>query len=249
MVSMRRRLRGISTRVTAAPEASAPAPVEEPTTDPDVDPILAGAVDVARRVAREAAGAKVGAHLGAEQEADFVVTHAFASNDPAYVGWRWVVTLTRADGDDKVTVDDVVLPGQRFARTTTVTGMVSVPRKSGPLPTVAYPHGTSVSFYNGQPGAGGVLLQTATTAAPIAAGGFADVAIVVPSTTEALPLWVVADDPATVDESDETNNAYDSGLYLSDEPNAAPSVSAWERAWALAAAAAAPRLAPATRPR
>ena len=44
--------------------------------------------------------------------------------------------------------DDAVLPGQSFARTTTVTGMVSVPRKSGPLPTVAYVHGTSVSFYD-----------------------------------------------------------------------------------------------------
>ena len=44
--------------------------------------------------------------------------------------------------------DDVVLPGQSMARTTTVTGMVSVPRKSGPLPTVAYMHGTSVSFYD-----------------------------------------------------------------------------------------------------
>jgi hypothetical protein len=116
MVSMRRRLRGISTRVSGAPEASAPAPAEDPEPAPEesnVDPILGGAVDVARRVAREAAGAKVGAHLGAEQEADFVVTHAFASNDPAYVGWRWVVTLTRAEDDDKVTVDDVVLlPGE-----------------------------------------------------------------------------------------------------------------------------------------
>ena len=44
--------------------------------------------------------------------------------------------------------DDAVLPGQSFARTTTVTGMVSVPRKSGFLPTVAYPHGTSISFYD-----------------------------------------------------------------------------------------------------
>lgn len=44
--------------------------------------------------------------------------------------------------------DDAVLPGQTFAGTTTVTGMVSVPRKSGPLPTVAYVHGTSVSFYD-----------------------------------------------------------------------------------------------------
>ena len=44
--------------------------------------------------------------------------------------------------------DDAVLPGQSLARTTTVTGMVSVPRKSGPLPTVAYVHGTSTSFYD-----------------------------------------------------------------------------------------------------
>ena len=44
--------------------------------------------------------------------------------------------------------DDAVLPGQSVARTTTVTDMVSVPRKSGPLPTVAYVHGTSVSFYD-----------------------------------------------------------------------------------------------------
>jgi hypothetical protein len=44
--------------------------------------------------------------------------------------------------------DDAVLPGQSFARTTSVTGMVSVPRKSGPLPTVAYVHGTSTSFYD-----------------------------------------------------------------------------------------------------
>jgi hypothetical protein len=113
MVSMRRRLRGISTRVSGAAETPVPAPDEEPTPDPDIDPVLAGAVDLARRVAREAAGAKVGAHLGAEQEAEFVVTHAFATNDPAYVGWRWVVTLTRADGTDVATVDDVVLlPGE-----------------------------------------------------------------------------------------------------------------------------------------
>jgi len=44
--------------------------------------------------------------------------------------------------------DDVVLPGQSFARTTTATGMVAVPRRSGSLSTVAYVHGTSVSFYD-----------------------------------------------------------------------------------------------------
>ena len=44
--------------------------------------------------------------------------------------------------------DDAVLPGQSFGNTTTATGMVSVPRTSGPLPTVAYVHGTSMSFYD-----------------------------------------------------------------------------------------------------
>ena len=43
---------------------------------------------------------------------------------------------------------DAVLPGQSNARPTIATGMVSVPRKSGPLSTVVYLHGTSVSFYD-----------------------------------------------------------------------------------------------------
>jgi fermentation-respiration switch protein FrsA (DUF1100 family) len=42
---------------------------------------------------------------------------------------------------------DAVLPGQSTAQPTMVSGMVSVPRKSGPLATVAYVHGTSPSFY------------------------------------------------------------------------------------------------------
>jgi pimeloyl-ACP methyl ester carboxylesterase len=43
---------------------------------------------------------------------------------------------------------DAVLPNQLVASPTIATGMVSVPRKSGPLSTVAYVHGTSVSFYD-----------------------------------------------------------------------------------------------------
>ena len=43
---------------------------------------------------------------------------------------------------------DAVLPGRSTARPTIATGMVSVPRKSGPLSTVVYLHGTSVSFYD-----------------------------------------------------------------------------------------------------
>jgi hypothetical protein len=43
---------------------------------------------------------------------------------------------------------DALLPGERVARPTRATGMLSVPRAVGPLPTVAYQHGTSVSFYD-----------------------------------------------------------------------------------------------------
>jgi len=119
MVSMRRRLRGITTRVSGAPDAPPPSPAEEPVPDTvDVpvltaDPVLAAAVDLARRAARDAAGTKVGAHLGVEDDGDLVATHSFASNDPAYVGWRWAVTVTRAPDSEDVTVDEVVLlPGE-----------------------------------------------------------------------------------------------------------------------------------------
>ena len=116
---MRRRLRGITTRVSGTLEAPPPSPVEPEVHDngdvPVVtaDPVLVDALDVARRVAREAAGGKVGAHLGVDDEGELLATHYFASNDPAYVGWRWAVTLTRAEGSDEVTVDEVVLlPGE-----------------------------------------------------------------------------------------------------------------------------------------
>jgi hypothetical protein len=119
MVSMRRRLRGITTRVSGAVAETPPSPAEPEVEDTGdvttvtVDPVLAGAVDLARRVAREAAGAKVGDHLGVEQDDELVVTHSFATKDPAYVGWRWAVTVARAEGSDEVTVDEVVLlPGQ-----------------------------------------------------------------------------------------------------------------------------------------
>ena len=119
---MRRRLRGITTRVSGAPVEPPPSPAEPTGGDNrdtgdvatvTVDPLLGAAVDLARRVAREAAGAKVGDHLGVEQDDELVVTHSFASKDPAYVGWRWAVTVARAEGSDEVTVDEVVLlPGQ-----------------------------------------------------------------------------------------------------------------------------------------
>jgi hypothetical protein len=91
----------------AADEASSPAP----------DPRCADAVGLARAAAVEVAGTTVGDHLTVEAEPEagggHVVTHSFATTDPAYVGWRWAVTVARAHGADEVTVDEVVLlPGE-----------------------------------------------------------------------------------------------------------------------------------------
>ena len=47
-----------------------------------------------------------------QADADRVVTHLFACLDPAYVGWRWAVTVARASRAKVVTVDEcVLLPG------------------------------------------------------------------------------------------------------------------------------------------
>lgn len=74
------------------------------------DRLCAEAVELARAAAEELAGARsVGEHLGAEAVEDRVVTHSFASLEPAYRGWRWAVTLTRAPRSRRVTVDESVL--------------------------------------------------------------------------------------------------------------------------------------------
>jgi hypothetical protein len=77
-----------------------------------VDQVLAEAVDVARAAAEEEAPGLVGEHLGADPDDERVVTHYFATLDPAYRGWRWAVTLARAPRLRNATVDEVVLlPG------------------------------------------------------------------------------------------------------------------------------------------
>ena len=80
---------------------------------PEPDEICAQAVDLARAAAIEVAGAaSVGEHIGVEAEADRVATHLFACLDPAYRGWRWAVTLTRASRAKAATVaESVLLPG------------------------------------------------------------------------------------------------------------------------------------------
>jgi hypothetical protein len=77
------------------------------------DRLCAEAVDFARAAAVEAAGeAAVGEHLGVEVDGERVVTHYFATNEWAYRGWRWAVTVTRASRSRQVTLDEtVLLPG------------------------------------------------------------------------------------------------------------------------------------------
>ena len=83
------------------------------STEPKRDAALLGAIDVARAAAVEEVGeAVVGEHLGAVMEAERVATHSFACLNPAYVGWRWSVTVARAPRAKLVTIDEVVLlPG------------------------------------------------------------------------------------------------------------------------------------------
>ena len=77
------------------------------------DTFLLGCADVARAAAVEEAGADfVGDHLDAYMEDDRVATHVFACLNPAYLGWRWSVTIARVSRSRTATVNEVVLlPG------------------------------------------------------------------------------------------------------------------------------------------
>jgi hypothetical protein len=78
-----------------------------------IDEACAQAVELARSVATELAGeGSVGSHLAVQADDERVVTHLFACLDPAYVGWRWAVTVSRASRAKTVTVNEtVLLPG------------------------------------------------------------------------------------------------------------------------------------------
>lgn len=80
-----------------------------------LDAVCAAATDPSRAAAVVEAGdpALVGEWVGATSDAERLVTHSFACLDPAYRGWRWAVTVTRASRAKVVTVDEVVLlPGE-----------------------------------------------------------------------------------------------------------------------------------------
>src|SRR5579884_2348606 len=74
-----------------------------------VDACLADAVDLARAQAEQEAPGLVGEHLDVVSEDDRLATHYFETLDPAYRGWRWAVTVTRAARSRSATVDEVVL--------------------------------------------------------------------------------------------------------------------------------------------
>ena len=77
------------------------------------DQACAEAVDLARAAVVAIVGPdQVGRHLEVIAEGERVVTHLFASEDPAYAGWRWAVTVVRAPRSKLVTVSEtVLLPG------------------------------------------------------------------------------------------------------------------------------------------
>ncbi|MGA0208719.1 MAG: DUF3027 domain-containing protein [Candidatus Nanopelagicales bacterium] len=93
-----------------------------PTTDadsmttsnlPKEDAVLRDARDLAHDAITDDVGPKiVGDHVGFVMEAERIGTHTFACTDPAYVGWRWAVTVSRAPRAKSATICEIVLlPG------------------------------------------------------------------------------------------------------------------------------------------
>lgn len=70
-------------------------------------------VELARAVLLEQVGESyVGDHDESLVEDEGVVTHFFATTQPGYPGWRWAVTVAHPAGQERPTIDEVVLlPG------------------------------------------------------------------------------------------------------------------------------------------
>jgi hypothetical protein len=78
-----------------------------------VDSTLRAAVDLARSSLDEVAEAgSVGDHLEMVMDGERVATHYFACAIPAYVGWRWAVSVSRAARQKVATVCETnLVPG------------------------------------------------------------------------------------------------------------------------------------------
>ena len=76
----------------------------------ELDAACAAAVDLAHAAALRRAGVfGVGEHQAVEAEGTRVATHYFACPHPAYLGWRWSVTVARAARARVVTVSEVTM--------------------------------------------------------------------------------------------------------------------------------------------
>jgi Protein of unknown function (DUF3027) len=77
------------------------------------DSVATEAVDAARAALVAEVGADVvGDQLSASSESEGAATHNFACKQAGYPGWVWAVTVAHAQGQDGVTIDEIVLlPG------------------------------------------------------------------------------------------------------------------------------------------
>ena len=108
--------RVVHNRCVPAKQVPATDPVTSPVTGKDsskVDAVLRDARNLAHDAVTDDVGpAIVGDHVGFVMDAERVGTHSFACTDPAYVGWRWAVTVARAPRAKVATICEIVLlPG------------------------------------------------------------------------------------------------------------------------------------------
>jgi len=78
-----------------------------------VDAVLRDARDLAHDAVVDEVGATlVGDYIDFEMDGERLGTHTFRCSDPAYVGWRWAVTVARAPRAKSATIcETVLLPG------------------------------------------------------------------------------------------------------------------------------------------
>lgn len=83
------------------------------TAAPRVDAVLRDSRDLAHdSVVDEVGAALVGEYVDFAMDSERLGTHTFGCADPAYVGWRWAVTVARAPRAKAATVCEIVLlPG------------------------------------------------------------------------------------------------------------------------------------------
>lgn len=104
-----------------------------------------------------------------------------------------------------------------FLRATPTTFPQTVTARIGNAGDVLVGAGIPVSFYDGDPAAGGVLLGTAFTSAAIQAGAFDDVTLVLAGAVPPI-AWAVADDlgggVGLENECNETNNTHSAAVVI-----------------------------------